>query len=756
MKSVLFLLVVFISGACVAQVDSLRQKLSGSNGKEKVKLLNRLTALDTVNFRAYHTQAMTLAKKINDPSGEVHALCAMGDHYYDLGNYSAAYPYYSKAISASGKYKLPYDLIMCLDKAAATKEADQKYPEALNLYNEAVAESRKLNDKNETMVALERVGLFLRDQREDSIALERFHEQLQIAKELNDSAAMYISLNNIGTVYHIRGDFENCLQYYDESLRIVKKMGNDSIAAISLLNTGLIYKEQANYPEALKRLLEALRYLETRGPSKSLGSCYAAVGSTYQKFEETNNALFYHYKSLEVRKIIQNKKSISMSYTNIGETYIAQGKYDSALRNINRSIELKEEVGDKGLLASSIDLLGELYFQMKNYELAEKYFLNSMELRKEITDPNGKATTLNKLGNLYFEWKKYDLALLQLEEGRKIAMATGTRKILLTNYEITIRVLKATGKSDEAIRFYDEYIALNEEILSVEKNKAIRELQIKYDLDKKDHQIELMKEKDKSQAAIVSQQSTQINSLIVVAFLLIVIFALAFKAYRSGAKSNKQNKVIIAQKQMMIEQKQIVMKELHHRVKNNLQVLSSLLNLQQQRMGDVQTKEAIKAVGHRMNAMLLIHQDLYGESADSLVDMKAYLEKLVDNLLFSFDYSKDKMKVNFDAEPITLDADKALSLGFICNELISNSFKHAFSETTHPELMITLKKNSPENLLFTIADNGKGMQVEKDIEKNNSFGLRLINMFTKDLKGSVTIVSDQRGSRFEFIIPINN
>jgi two-component sensor histidine kinase/Flp pilus assembly protein TadD len=757
MKKTLSLLFLFLTGAGLAQVDSLKECLSDATGKEKIRILNTLTVIDTTSsYRNYHNEAMALARKMKDVPEEIKVWCAMGDHYSGNGQEDSALSYYSKGLAVARAHKLQKEVVFCLDRKAMTAEDYQHYDQASAFYNEALAESRKMSDKKEIGHALEQLGSFHQYLRNDSLAIKYMTEHLGITKEIKDSVQMFVCLNNIGTVYLKRREYENAILYFKNSLLIQKKLHKDTAVAESQLNIGIIYKDQGNYVTALKYLLDALTYLKNLKPSISQGSCYNSLGTVYMELKEYEKAIFFHCLSLSVRQKIGYKRGIAISYNNIAETYAAQGKYDLAFTFINQAIKLKEDLGDKGSLAVSIDMLGEIYFLKNDFIQAEKYFLKALELRQDVKDPKEKATTLNKLGALYLQWGKYDLARKKLDEAREIAEATGVKKILLENYEITIRLLKATGNTEELPHFYEELIALNENILNAEKNKALTEMQVKYKTEEKDQEIALMNEKEKANAATVSQQNTVIYALLAGALLLIVITFLSIKAFRSGVKANKQSKIIIEQKQTMIEQKQTMMKELHHRVKNNLQLLASLLKLQHKRLEDPSTKEAIKAVEHRLNAMLLIHQDLYGDSADSSVDMNVYVKKMTDNLLFSYGNPGVQVNLNLLTEQLAVDAGKALNIGFIFNEVINNAFKHAFSATAFPALDITFGKNEKEQLVFTITDNGKGMPAENKPGEAASFGLGLIHMLVKEMEGSITITSDNKGSRFKFIIPINN
>jgi two-component sensor histidine kinase len=203
----------------------------------------------------------------------------------------------------------------------------------------------------------------------------------------------------------------------------------------------------------------------------------------------------------------------------------------------------------------------------------------------------------------------------------------------------------------------------------------------------------------------------------------------------------EQSRIIVAQKQTIIEQKQAMMSELHHRIKNNLQVLSSLLEMQQSRINDPATGELMKAIDQRLNAMLLIHQGLYGDHISSDVNMQDYIDALVQNLCLSFGYSAGKLNIRKRIEPLRLNADKALSLGFICNEVISNWFKHVLRHDNEAELNIEL---SSRVLRFT--DNGPGGLAESSQVSGASFGVRLIQLFSQELNSKLLLHSDNSGT----------
>lgn len=744
MKKVCFLFFIFYAASAIAQVDSLRQLLSVSSGQAKFDLLNTLTVLDSGSvFREYNQEAIQMAKRSGKPAMEIAAWSAMGDHFYEWGSLDSALFFYTKGLKIAREKKLVKEEILCLEKSGAAYEENFQAQAALRAYTELLNVSRQTRDKMELAGALEKMGLFYLNQRNYDAALQSFTEQL--VYETGDSSKLAACYNNIGLVYYHRGDFVNCIRFYQRTLDIKKRLNESWAVGQAELNLGIAFKEQGVYDLALYNLLQAARLFEKEPASIELASCYSTIGNLFVELDSTGQALDYHLKALNIREEIKHSPGIARSLTNIGNVYKLQGDYTLAQDYLLRSLNIKKEIGDQVTLAYSLNLLGEVCFLQRDFTGAENYYQQAFDLQRVAEDPKGEAATLNDLGQLYYEWGKYDLAKTALDESREIARRIGAKQVLLENYEITIRLLRKNGNAEQVILIYDEYLALKDSVLDEQKAKAITGLQIQYETEKKEKEISVLNEREKTSRAVVERQHIQIYSLTIGAVLLVIITALLLNAYRSRRKAHRQS-------QLIIEQKQTMLSELHHRIKNNLQVLSSILDLQQDRTDDESSKSILKAVELRLNAMLLIHKDLYGEKIDGQVDMKKYITTLTEHLLSAYGYKKETVRTEFAEQNLLLDADLALSLGFICNEIISNAFKHAFRFTNDPQLRIQMKTQK-NRMLLEISDNGPGFPDPKEINNSSSFGIRLIHLFANDIQAETKINSDKNGTRFQFTFP---
>ena len=196
-----------------------------------------------------------------------------------------------------------------------------------------------------------------------------------------------------------------------------------------------------------------------------------------------------------------------------------------------------------------------------------------------------------------------------------------------------------------------------------------------------------------------------------------------------------------------------LLRELHHRVKNNLQVISSLLGLQSNRLENVAAQKAVNEGKERIRTMSLIHQKLYQYDDVTALNIKDYVESLVMELSISYDFT-EKSELIIEVPDINMDADTALPIGLIINELVTNAFKYAFDDRQLASLAVKLQTEDQKNYRLIIGDNGKGLPEGFDLSRVDSFGLKLVQLLVKQLNGSL-IINQNNGLHFEiaFLIP---
>ncbi len=206
-----------------------------------------------------------------------------------------------------------------------------------------------------------------------------------------------------------------------------------------------------------------------------------------------------------------------------------------------------------------------------------------------------------------------------------------------------------------------------------------------------------------------------------------------------------QSKIEVEKK---VKEKEDLLKEVHHRVKNNLQTVSSLLSLQARNMKDPSIKTLIKSSQSRVNSMAMVHEMLYMHDDLSKIEYKAYVENLSNYLVKSIKGNDSKIKVAIDIIDINLGIDTAIPLGLLINEAITNSLKYGIKEDGEGEISIALKKENQEDYILNIGDNGEGYPETVTADTTKSLGLKLIYNLTRQLKGSILKDASKKGTNY--------
>jgi two-component sensor histidine kinase len=208
-----------------------------------------------------------------------------------------------------------------------------------------------------------------------------------------------------------------------------------------------------------------------------------------------------------------------------------------------------------------------------------------------------------------------------------------------------------------------------------------------------------------------------------------------------------------------LKEKEILIKEIHHRVKNNLQIISSLLNLQAQYIKDHESLNAFHDSQDRVRAIALVHEKLYQTKNFSQINFSEYVRDLISNLLSTVNPGESDVLVEINVDELFVSMDLAINLGLIINELISNSLKHAFrlnksSEQSEKEkISVTLQTYTNDKLRLIVKDNGSGYNYADIIGENSTLGLQLVHGFIEQIRGELTFMGSA-GSEFDIIFPI--
>jgi len=202
-----------------------------------------------------------------------------------------------------------------------------------------------------------------------------------------------------------------------------------------------------------------------------------------------------------------------------------------------------------------------------------------------------------------------------------------------------------------------------------------------------------------------------------------------------------------------IKEKEILIREIHHRVKNNMQVISAMLQLQASEIGDERITAIMEEAQSRVNSMSKVHEMMYRTKDLQHIDISMYIDEMIGSLTSLYPVAERGITISSQCKEVYLNLNQAIPTGLIVNELVSNAMKHAFPDDKGGTITVTVEQKK-DDVIIKVCDDGVGVPEEFDIKKVESMGLEIVNLLTEQLKGSIKVKGDYQGSIFEITFPI--
>jgi two-component sensor histidine kinase len=530
----------------------------------------------------------------------------------------------------------------------------------------------------------------------------------------------------------------------DSALKEAIDLEDKFLEAQALNLLGSVYYKEGNYPKALNNFLQSLRIKEKIGDLQNIGSTVLNIGVVYEALGNTTEARKYYTRAEKIFLQYNDTLNLASVYSNLGNLYSIQDSAEHALAYHQKALKLREAIQDLHGVSVSLVNIAEVYITLENYPAVADYAQKALVNFKTLGNLEGQAVAILNLGAAYLHTGKLELAERYLLEGLKLSKQLGSRQQILEIYKDLSQVYELQNRHNIALEYYKKFATLKDTLFNEEKHKTITEIQTRYDFEKKERQIELLN-KDKKISELVTA---------VISILLILVLTLTLNYYLRFLSKKKANALLTRQKEQLQKSEQeklMLLRELHHRVKNNLQVLSSMLSLQSSQLTDPVALAALEQGRFRVEAISLIHQGLYKDDTNvSKVEIGQYITNLFQNLMLAHGFSQ-RLEFTTDIEDLTLEVETAIPLGLILNELLINTFKYAFANPQiKPRLKLTFK-HIGDVLYLAIEDNGVGLPENFDIQKSNSFGFKLVKMLCRQLKADINITSEG-GTKIELFI----
>ena len=545
--------------------------------------------------------------------------------------------------------------------------------------------------------------------------------------EVHEELANWHAYNGMfpsdSTVYHS----EKAVEYYKKGDDKKKIADTYRSLSIDYLNVRKLEKSQ-------EVLFKAIALYEELEDEAGLGSAYRSVGVLYQVMEEFEKSIKYTLKAIPILEASGNYASVAIAQFNLIIGYGELGEFKKAYEAADYCLEVVKTKApeEKFVPVRALSYRGEVYVKAKDYDNALLDYIEAWELCKSHIGEERCATFRTEIGQVFLLQNQYNKALDHLSAGIKAYDDKGQSGLIKPYLDLS-EIYAKLGDFENAMLYKDKATSNSKQILEDKIANLETEAVIKYETGKKDEALA-------SQAALLEQKSKTQNLIIAVAALLGLLLLSLFFFFN---KNKKATKIIRAKN----AENELLLKEIHHRVKNNLEMVKSLISLQSAQMEDSASKDAMIASQNRVQSMGIIHQKLYQGDNLGSIEMKDYFLNLSEGILDTFN-AEDKIKIECAMDNLDLDVDTAVPIGLIVNELLTNALKYAFPENKNGAISISLEKTKSNHLKLKVSDNGIG-KIKGLAPKGTGFGSQLISLLTQQLNGKMTEHSES-GTFVEF------
>ncbi|MFT5184268.1 MAG: two-component sensor histidine kinase [Flavobacteriales bacterium] len=566
----------------------------------------------------------------------------------------------------------------------------------------------------------------------DEKGVETGYKAVELARQLGHTRGEAMAHYVLGIALDLTGQADSCVYHQLIALDIFREEGDQVWVGNTMNSIGVSYYYAGDMNAALKWYLDVMEHWENLGDANSASKTINNIGVIYRLQFKYKEAIEIYKKSEKIKLELGDEIGLAKVYHNIGLAHSYLGDENNCVLYIQKALYLNEKLGLESEVLSSKASLGVAKFKLGQYEESELLLLEAIEYREFFSETTEVPEFLTYLGRVKMELGKPQEALTYLIEAEEILRKTDRREIL-NELNLTLALCYySMNRFRESSDYYRAHEMTASELTHALRIEEMEKMQESYNAKEREKELEIsqLKLADKERQQLIFQWGTALGLLV----LLILAYTVWIKI-RSNNTLAKKNEII----ENSLSEKEILLREIHHRVKNNLQVVSSLLSIQSRGIVDKKALEAVNESRNRVKSMALIHQDLYREENLTNINVQSYIVKLSESLFHS--YNVDENQINFvtDVEDISLDVDTIIPLGLILNELMSNALKYAFIEQEGGRLEVKLKKVS-DCLEMEVIDDGVGIDFNSLNE--SSFGLKMIRAFSDKLGASFEVKNE--------------
>jgi two-component sensor histidine kinase len=747
-------------GASTQDLDSAR--LLARQAAELSRRLGYAHGQDWAAFKTGQTyiaqhapsQVLPIAKSLRDTS-QIKLLLALAQSQFEARFAQNARPdsalsLFQQAVTLSQALHQPHWQEESLFRLGACYMRLQELPRGKACFQQVIAANQRTGNKIGEMKAWYRLATsYSADERPQPKYFAEMRACLQpalaLSRQIPSREYEALTRMQLALIHFAEGKLAQADDELRQVVAMQKAIGYKEIY-YTYNHLSDVNRNRGYLNRSLDYTLQVIKSLEDAGKTKELDYIYYKVAESYFGSGQTEKAIDALNKSLAIshqKGQVANRDVLGVITKLMALALVKQGKAGEALRFVQDIARRKvnSDPRDNALIEASF---ADCYIGLKNYPLAEQHYKRGLAIGKQLA-PWYLSTIRMGLANLYVLDHQYAKAEPYLRQQAAIPAGQLSAASLQHLHLLSYQVDSAQGRYLAAMSHLRQREALKDSVFNKDKSRQLEEFQVQFDTKEKEQNILLLTEKGLRQQNELQQAQTTRNATIGGSLLLLLLLGTGYNRYRLKQRSNQLLEAKQAEinrqnvsLQHLLTEKDWMLKEIHHRVKNNLEVISSLLETQSDYLHDPAALTALREGQNRVHAMALIHQKLYQSHSLSVVDMAAYIREIAEHLVESFD-CQDTVQLHLNVAPIELEVTLATPLGLIINEALTNALKYACPRPRPGNISIALLAFGTQHFQLAIEDDGDGFPPGFGMKDGRTMGLSIMRGLSGQIDGKLSI-----------------
>lgn len=540
-----------------------------------------------------------------------------------------------------------------------------------------------------------------KNQLDSSFAI--YDEAIRIAEESDDALSQAKLLNAVGVSHYLSGNFHDAVLYYNQGFLLSDSLGYQEGESYALNNMAVIYRIQRRYDQALD----------------------------------------LYGKSLDIKKAERDTVGIISGLYNKGLAFSYLDRHEESLAALQDSKALADAYSGPVADTPSIAIgIGVAHYNLGNISESRKHLEAGIKWSETLTPE--KISAMTYLGSVDVMQGRTQQGLARIEEAYQMTVHSGRKELLRTVLKERANAAERANNHLLANESWKAYSVISDSLNNESNRWAMEEMQARFELLDKENTISIQQFQLEKEA--IQRVWYLLSGCLLVGGLITVGFFL-----RKILKQRKQLAREVTKKEEALNENDLLLQEMHHRTKNNLQLLNSILSLHSRNINNEVARSALQSSRDSVGAIGVLHHQLYHAKDFRKIAFQPYIQKLCEYFRTAFSLEERNIHLHFQCDAFQIDIDKAVPMGLVINEMVTNSIKHAFTRRDNGRIELQVR-NGKTNITIEVEDNGIG--ITSRAETTSGTGRKLIQIFSNKFKADFDYVNKDEGTIAKFSIPV--